>query len=62
MNSSPSPIEHDVFLAGVKAKAYGWPAASLDPGSGPTSNAASESPLSRSQQVTSPRFQEIAEG
>jgi hypothetical protein len=34
MTSSPPHTQHDVVLAGVKAKPCGWPPASLDTGCG----------------------------
>jgi hypothetical protein len=45
MNGRLPHTEHDHVLAGVKAKPFGWPAASLDTGSGRGPRAASGSPL-----------------
>ena len=42
--------ECDPVLAGVKAKPFGWPTASLDPDSGRRPNAASGSPAARTKQ------------
>ena len=52
--------ECDPVLAGVKAKPFGWPTASLDPHCGRGRNAASGSPLHESSKIRSPRFQGIA--
>jgi hypothetical protein len=50
MNNGLPRIEHDHVLTGVKAKPFGWPAASPDPGSGRGPTAASGSPLSKHPQ------------
>jgi hypothetical protein len=34
MISCSRPVQHDAVLTAVKATPFGWPAASLDPGSG----------------------------
>jgi hypothetical protein len=52
--------ECDPVLAGIKAKPFGWPAASLDPGSGRSPNAASGSRLHEPSKIRSLRFQGIA--
>ena len=44
-------IEDGPVLAGVKATPSGWPAASLDPGSGRDPGAVSGSPLHTIQQI-----------
>jgi hypothetical protein len=51
MNNGLPRIEHDHVLTGVKAKPFGWPAASPDPGSGRGPTAASGSPLSKHPQI-----------
>jgi hypothetical protein len=51
MNNGLPRIEHDHVLTGVKAKPFGWPAASPDPGSGRGPMAASGSPLSKHPQT-----------
>jgi hypothetical protein len=51
MNGRLPHTEHDHVLAGVKAKPFGWPAASPDTGSGRGPQAASGSPLHTIQQI-----------
>ena len=51
MNGQLPHTEHDHVLAGVKAKPFGWPAASPDPGSGRGPRTASGSPLHTNQQI-----------
>lgn len=55
-------LEGGVVLAGVKAKPFGWPTASLDPGCGRHPRGpAGPSPRSRISNFRSSRFQGIAE-
>src|SRR5215204_3378267 len=51
MNGQLPHTEHDHVLTGVKAKPFGWPAASPDPGSGRGPRTASGSPLHTNQQI-----------
>lgn len=56
--TTPAPAQHGGVLAGVKAKPFGWPAASLDTGSGHRPTAAIRGrPETRSLQIESPRKQ-----
>jgi len=52
MISCSRPVQHDAVLTAVKAKPFGWPAASLDPGSGrrPSTRTSSRGPTGATEQ------------
>jgi hypothetical protein len=54
MISCSQPVQHGAVLTAVKAKPSGWPAASLDPGSGRRPSTRTGSTISRDQQQDPP--------